>query len=91
MGLKSFSPRKKEVFSSYLDDKSVILNASQNSYFSVEGVGEELWRLICEGADYPALVEWVRENYEVPQEIAEQDVSEFLTQLKSEGLIECEE
>ncbi|MFM8315771.1 MAG: PqqD family protein, partial [Deltaproteobacteria bacterium] len=77
--------------SSSLDDKSIILNASQNSYFSVEGVGEELWRLICDGADYTVLVEWVIENYQISQEIAEQDVSEFLTQLKSEGLIECEE
>lgn len=52
--------------------------------------GYLLWEKIRDGADnVPALVQALRENYEVSEEEATQDVNAFIESLRSQGVLEA--
>jgi hypothetical protein len=62
--------------------------ASLESIFTLNGVGAAVWDLIDGRRTMAAIVDQVREAFDVDPAEAERDVSEFLADLCEAGLVE---
>lgn len=67
--------------------KAVILHAGTGTYFSLNAVGSRVWALLEGGATRGGLVAALLEELDVSPEVLERDVSTFLDELASAGLV----
>ncbi len=59
-----------------------------NGLMKLNDTGVFLWNLLLEGSDKENLIEKLQEEYDVVQETAEKDVTEFLKILENVGCLE---
>ena len=55
--------------------------------FTFNEVGAGIWRMLGDGRTAEELAGWVRENFEVSEAQAREDVTIFLGQLEKQGLV----
>lgn len=55
--------------------------------FTFNEIGSGIWRMLSDSKSVEELTRWVRENYEVSGQQAEEDVGSFLEQLEKQGLV----
>ena len=66
----------------------VALDAAVSQYFSANPSAATLWKRLVGGATEPDLADALCERYKVSRETAEADVTAFLEELSSRGLLE---
>ncbi|MEA2423218.1 MAG: hypothetical protein QOF55_2317 [Thermoleophilaceae bacterium] len=67
----------------------VALDAAASRYFSANPSATALWKRLGDGATEADLVDSLCERYGVSRDVAEADVTAFLEQLSSRGLLEA--
>jgi hypothetical protein len=80
--------RAREQVSTNIADEIVLLGLRASRYFGLDGVGADVWRHLAEPRSFEALVAHVLENYDVERGPAESDLTVFLRELESEGLVD---
>lgn len=70
-----------------VDDEIIVLDLQGSEYFAVNGSGAVLWRLLAVGTDEEALRGALVEQFEIDSELARTDVTTFLEELRSLGLV----
>ena len=58
------------------------------SIFTLNDTGALIWKKLEEGTEISAIIDCICDEYDASREIVEQDVLEYLTFLKSKGMIE---
>ena len=71
-----------------LDGEAAILNIGNGTYYGLDAVGAEIWRLVQNPQRVTQIREAVVELYDVPAERCENDIIDLLEMLLAEGLIE---
>jgi hypothetical protein len=66
----------------------VALDAATSRYFAANASAAALWKRIRDGATEADLVDALCDRYEVSRDTAQADVTAFLEQLSSRGLLE---
>lgn len=56
--------------------------------YTFNELGGQLWRLLEEARTAKELIAWVAQNFDVPPQVAADDVQSFLADLTETGLIE---
>jgi len=75
------------VISENIDGELILVNMELGTYYSTEGVGAEVWRLIEAGCSVSEMCDELQALYEIgPEEIAD-TVFAFITRLKNESLV----
>ena len=69
------------------DDEVIVSNLDKGHYYSVEGSGAVIWRLLLEGATVPQIVEYFTGDDPHAVESVASRILEFVSQLLEEGLI----
>lgn len=67
--------------------ETVILDATGDQYYSLEGIGPRIWQLLEAKATAASIVATICDEYEVDAETCERDVIEMLGELIERGLI----
>lgn len=67
--------------------ETVILDAASGQYFALNRVGTSIWQHLQTPHSIGSLCELLKEEYDVPAEKCEADVSALLEQLAAKGLI----
>ena len=62
-------------------DRTVLLDLRRGRYYSLDGVGTRVWELLQAGADVPAIVAQIGEEFEAPAEVIVKDVEALLQRL----------
>lgn len=62
-----------------------------DSIFSLNPLGSDLWILLESGTTLANMADWVVERYEVAREQAVADVTSFISDLESAGLVKAQE
>ena len=78
-----------DALSSTIDNEVVIMSLSADEYISLNDVGSRIWELISEaplGVD--ELVQKLMEEYEVGEATCRAEVTAFLEELGTKGLLE---
>lgn len=69
-----------------IDGETVILNLDNGNYYSLMGVGAQIWEFIESGAPVNKIVEKVKCGYTVNGTDVDDAVSQFVSELCQEGL-----
>lgn len=80
--------RQDGVACSDLGDEIVILDLRSSTYFSARGTGAVLVTALQSGASVDTLVGDLRAAYDVTEDVAREDVVEFVADLERRGLLE---
>lgn len=75
-----------------LGDEAILMPIGQNAYdlrsvINLNTTSVELFELLQEGKEEDDLVKYLTANYEVSEEVAKNDVHEFVTKLKESKII----
>lgn len=71
-------------------EEVVVLDAASNEYLNNNPAGAVLWRMLAVGADREGLTAALVSEFEVPTEVAEKDVDDFVQDLRRLGLLRSE-
>ena len=80
--------RNPDLVATEMNGETLMLDVESGKYFSLNGLGGYIWRIIAKPADIETIVTAVLEDFdggEKPQ--VEQDVEKFLTNLVDYGLV----
>jgi len=69
-----------------IDGETVILNLDNGNYYSLVGVGAQIWGFIESGAPAHDIIEKVKCDYESNGTDVEEEVNKFVSELRLEGL-----
>jgi hypothetical protein len=69
-----------------IDGETVILNLDNGNYYSLLGVGAQIWGFIESGAPVHKIIEKVKCDYEVDGADVDEVVNTFVSELSKEGL-----
>ena len=70
-----------------VEDEIVALDLGQSDYFTLNATGSALWNRLVEGATSEQLVQELIDQFDVDQETASRDVTDFLKSLEDRGLL----
>ena len=74
-----------------LPDETVILSLTQGTYFGVDGVARDVWRLIQRPTPVRAVRDALSEQYDAPPSEIERDLFAFLEELQASHLLTIEQ
>ncbi|MEZ5428765.1 MAG: lasso peptide biosynthesis PqqD family chaperone [Pyrinomonadaceae bacterium] len=82
-----FVASKNHLYSN-LNGKGVILSMKSERYYGVNTVGAFIWEVIQKPASYTDIQAKLMQEFDVDEEVCEQEVSSFLKKLMKEELVD---
>lgn len=82
-----FEPAADRVAGEVIDGEAILIDLVTGVYYSMDGVGGRIWRLVERGVASSAIVDAIVAAYDVERDIAARDVSAVLGELTRDGLI----
>jgi hypothetical protein len=76
------------VRSTHNQDGAIVLDVRQGQMFNLNFVGSRILELLKSGSAEPAIVDEISREFDVSRDLAENDVREFLQNLKKCRLVE---
>jgi len=76
-----------EVMTRRVGDETVILDLATGTYFGLDRVGADMWRLMGEGRTLAEVCDAMQALYEATREQLERDVLELAEKLQAQGLV----
>lgn len=70
-----------------LAGEKVMVDFENGKYFMIKGVGNDIWDMLEENIAVETIVGRLLEEYDVAEEVCEQEVLKFLDNLESIGII----
>lgn len=81
-------PAGRNVIHETFDDEVVIIHLERGAYYSLEGAGADVWRLILAGASTDEAVEALSRGYRARRDEVATAVAGLIARLREEGLVE---
>jgi len=78
----------KDQLSADLGEEAAILNMASGVYFGLEPVGAWIWKKVQQPVPVSAVAHAMLEEFDVELERCQADLSNFLTDLRDNGLLE---
>lgn len=73
-----------------LDDEIVLLNLSNENYYSLDDVGARMWQLLAEHGEVGPVVERLTEEFDADETTLRRDLLELIAKLQEAGLLTVE-
>ena len=70
-----------------VEDEAVIVNLETGDYYSLKGVGADIWNLMGSAATNRQIINHINQRYKGSRQEIENGVAQLLEQLQAEGLI----
>uniref|UniRef100_UPI004056E484 lasso peptide biosynthesis PqqD family chaperone n=1 Tax=Acetatifactor sp. TaxID=1872090 RepID=UPI004056E484 len=70
-----------------LSGEKVMVDFEQGKYFMIKGVGNDIWDMLEDGITVEQIIQKLLSEYDVTEEVCEQEVLKFLDSLKEIGII----
>lgn len=72
-------------------DGAVILDLKKGKYYSLNGVGADIWAELTQGRRGNEILQSLRAKYSVPSDRLEDDLKQFMLGLQEKGLLDARE
>ena len=79
------------VISEQIDGELILVNMEKGTYYSTDGVGAALWRLVETGCTESDMIDTLHSAYGAGSDIITEAVTAFLARLREEDLVTLEE
>ncbi len=83
----SFKVNVPHVSAEWMDDEVMIINLDTGNYFSITGIGAEVWRMIEEGCSSAAIMAEMQARYRGDADQMQSALAAYTSQLEQEHLI----
>ncbi len=70
-----------------LSGEKVMVDFEQGKYFMIKGVGNDIWDMLEDGITPGKIIDKLLAEYDVTEEVCEQEVINFLNSLAGIGII----
>ena len=70
-----------------LDGDVVIMSIDTGTYYGLDAVGACVWKLLEQPRTFADVIDGVVEHFEVDAEVVEKDLTAFLKEMQSEGIV----
>lgn len=87
INLNTIINKNLEIDDTDLDGEKVMMNIDKGEYFMMNEVGSRIWEIISEPVNVKGIIDTLRSEYEVDEEICKDTVVEFLGRLNNADLI----
>lgn len=87
INLNTIINKNLEIDDTDLDGEKVMMNLDKGEYFMMNEVGSRIWEIISEPVNVKGIIDTLRSEYEVDEEICKDTVVEFLGRLNNAELI----
>lgn len=87
LSLETVLAQREGNIASDMDGEKVMLNVKNGKYYNLGEVGGEIWSALDTPSTVKEVAARIQEIFEVPAEIAQQDVLAFLQSLLEEDLV----
>ena len=87
INLNTIINKNLEIDDTDLDGEKVMMNLDKGEYFMMNEVGSRIWEIISEPINVRRIIDTLRSEYEVDEEICKDTVVEFLGRLNNADLI----
>ena len=71
-----------------IDDEAALLNLDTGVYYGLDRMGAYIWRLLSNPISVRKLQEQIVREYNADASVVEKDVTDFLNEMQSAGLID---
>lgn len=78
---------KKELNVTDLAGEKVMVDFEQGKYFMIKGVGNDIWDMLAENVAVEDIIQKLLAEYDVTEDVCEQEVLGFLNNLENIGII----
>jgi hypothetical protein len=78
------------VFAQEVDGEMVLLDMNSENYFGLDDVGTDIWKAIEEKKVLKDVLKRLLEQYDVEEEVLQNDLITFVEKLQERGLVEVE-
>lgn len=78
------------VFAQEVDGEMVLLDMNSENYFGLDEVGTSIWQSIQENTDLSEVFKSLLAQYDVVEEVLENDLKVFVEKLQEHGLVRVE-
>ena len=82
-----FEPDADQAAGEVIDGEAIIINLGSGVYYSMQGIGGEIWSMITEGHSFGSMIEQIVGSYEVAAPEARTDLESILEQLVADNLV----
>jgi len=90
-GLSRFVINHPKVIHETIEGETVLVNLDSGTYYSLDGIGAEVWALVERGAPVGGIIEWVASRYEGTRVDIEKALFLLMEELQREALIVTDE
>jgi sensor histidine kinase YesM len=73
-----------------VSDEAVLLNVDTSNYYTLNTIGTEVWKMLCDKKKIEDVVSAMNKKYDEPEEKIARDVRSLLKELQEEKLIRME-
>lgn len=87
LSLDSVLVQREGNIASDMDGEKVMLNVKNGKYYNLGEVGGAIWEALAAPVSIRRIAEIMQETFEVPAELAQQDVIDFVQNLLNEDLV----
>lgn len=70
-----------------LSGEKVMVDFEQGKYFMIKGVGNDIWDMLADDIAVEQIIQNLLAEYDVSEEVCEQEVLKFLNSLEEIGII----
>lgn len=87
LSLKNIISRNQDFYSSEIDDEAIMMNINDNSYYTVDEIGNKIWQLLENETSCEKICNRLIQQYDVSEEQCQKDTLTFLNQLLEHNAI----
>jgi len=73
-----------------LGDEAVLLNLATGTYFGLDDVGTRMWQIISEHGSTDKVLETMRDEYDVEEDLLRSDLDKLINNLIENGLMKAD-
>ena len=85
--MENYTIRTPQISHETIDGETVIINLDNGNYYSMDGIGADIWNLISEGASKIDIINVLDNNFTAERKVIESSLNSLIDQLIDEGLI----
>jgi len=85
----AYTVDRKRIAWDEIDGEMLIINVETGYYFSLDGLGSLIWRMLADGVNERDMVARIISEYEVDESTARDDLRELVDALAAEELVDC--
>lgn len=77
----------KKIITREIQDETVLLNQENGDYFSLNGIGTEVYKCICKGMETEEIVNFLLNKYDTSHDTLKNDIVSLINKMQEKNIL----